>query len=121
MDHEVLQMVGERLALLARLPGADAEGEGDVAELAGGDLRRREGEDVGRRILAAEAGVEGAHARVVGQQDHDPIRIAREGRLGRARRQGLGLGQRLGPGPVVDLDVEGFGAQRFFALAASAS
>ena len=77
---------------------------------AGRGGRRGKGQHIGRRVLAAEAGVEIAHRRVVGQQHHDlALGLGARGGQGGARRgggQGLGARQERGPAGVLDLDVD---------------
>src|SRR5262249_35709147 len=130
MGGEMAKVIGEPLALLGGFAGADAVGEGDVAQRSA-RARSREREHVGGRVLLAMARVERRHLRIPGEQDRQ-VRAAAAFGLQRRRRscagQRGGLRLALAPGGFLDphLDQErSFLATRpgFLAapLAASAS
>ena len=119
--HQVLKVVSQGFALFGRFARADAERQGDIAQMALGVLRRGERQDVGRIVLLAEARVQLAHAFVVGQQDGHPTAV--KVYLGEGRSRGilhkqLRIGGRREPGLVFDFDVDHIVRPR---LAASAS
>ena len=68
MRHQMLQVMGQRLALFGGLPGADAIGQGDVAQEMLRIGRRREGQDVGRPVLLTDdVAVQALNARFRGK------------------------------------------------------
>ena len=107
------EMVGQRLALLRRLARDGLEGEHDVAEQDRRAGRRllvpvgqREGQHVGRGILAAPSPVQLALLGIVGQDDADQDRpVGRLVGFGGERRARRSLGQRLGIGAGVQPSV----------------
>ena len=121
MRHQMLQMMGERLALLVGLSGADAIGQGDIAQETLGTMGRREGQDIGWLVLFAEPPVQVANRFVVGEQQGDALgvgRLAGQRGFGGDARERLSVRQGRRPGGVLDLYVDHvFGA----VLAASAS
>ncbi len=81
-----------------------------------------EGQDVGRRVRAAEADVEVPDGVVVGEQDSHPAPVAiAQGRSCSLPDERLGVGEGGGPGPGLDLDLDLVGRDHRDSLAASAS
>jgi hypothetical protein len=109
-------MVRERFALFDGLSGANPIGQGDVAQMILGIVRRREAQDVGRPGPAAETFVQRRDAVVVCQQYGHPAASV-QSRLRRRQHDSLRLGQGRRPGKVLDLYVDHLPARR----AASAS
>src|SRR5579859_5300763 len=123
MRHQVLQMIGERLALFCGLSGADAERQGDITQEALAVLRRRKRQDIGWLVLAAKPTIEITNRLIIRQEQRDalPKRTLRsQGRLRSFRRQGFYVGQHSRPGLVFKVDVRQFDRPASI-LAASAS
>ena len=121
---QVAEVVGQRLVLCFRLVAANAEGQHQIAEVGSGALRRGEGQDVGRPVPVAEAGVQILNCRVVGQQHDDVARNGPQRRHGRAGHDGFGFRQGRQPVISLDLDLDHAGSSRSGAgrpFAASAS
>ena len=109
MGGEVLQVIGEALALVGGFARADAERQRHVADVAG-DARGGEREHVGGGVLAPERGVECAQARVVCKQDGEAgglgLRFRGERRGGGRPGEDASLWLGGAPGPCVDDDLD---------------
>ena len=107
--EQVLQVMAERFALFDSFAFADAERQRDVAEHVIAAARRGEREHVGRRVLAAEARVEGAQLGVVGEQDGEArlaAALVEQRRLRRPSRQRHHPRRGGAPAPRFDDDLD---------------